>query len=84
MDQLALMITKHETEINVRKRMVSIRDDADDMLDQMAKDHAAEHSADYLDSYGYVCKTELGHRILAKREECSRFIESQPAINAGE
>ena len=78
MDELERMIAKHEGEMDVRKRMVSIRDDADIMLDQMAKDHAAEHNGSYLDAYGAICKTELGHRILTKREECSRLIESQP------
>lgn len=78
MDELELMIAKHATEMDVRKRMVSIRDDADQMLDQMANDHATEHNGNYLDSYGAICKTELGHRILTKREECSRLIESQP------
>lgn len=78
MDNLELMIAKHATEMDVRKRAVSIRDDADQMLDQMAEDHAAEHNGDYLACYGAICKTELGHCILTKREECSRFVESQP------
>ncbi len=79
MDQLDQLIAKHAGEQDVRKRMVSLRDDADEMLDTLAKDHAAEHNGDYLDSYGAVCKTELGHRILTKREECSRMIEAQPS-----
>ena len=77
MDKLELMITKHATEMDVRKRAVAIRDEADLMLDQMAKDHASEHNGDYLGSYGAISKTELGHRILTHREDCSRFIESQ-------
>ena len=77
MDKLELMIAKHATEMDVRKRAVAIRDEADLMLDQMAKDHASEHNGDYLDSYGAISKTELGHRILTHREDCSRFIESQ-------
>ena len=77
MDKLELMIAKHATEMDVRKRAVAIRDEADLMLDHMAKDHASEHNGDYLDSYGAISKTELGHRILTHREDCSRFIESQ-------
>lgn len=79
MDKLDLMIARHAGEQDVRKRMASLRDDADQMLDEMAKAHAAEHNGDYLDSYGAICKSELGHRILTKREECSRLIESQPS-----
>ncbi len=79
MDKLDLMIAKHASEQDVRKRMASLRDDADQMLDEMARAHAAEHGSSYLDSYGAICKSELGHRILTKREECSRMIEAQPS-----
>ncbi len=79
MDKLELIIAKHVVETDLRKRAVAIRDEADLMLDEMAKDHAAKHNGDYLDSYGAVSKTELGHRILTHREDCSRFIESQVA-----
>lgn len=79
MNTLEQMIAKAEQEKDVRKRMTSLRDDADMLLDDMAKAHAAEHGSAYLDSYGAICKSEMGHRILSTREEASRFIESQPS-----
>lgn len=79
MDDFQKMLAKHEGEQDFRKKMTSIRDDADQMLDDMAKAHAAEHGSSYLDSYGAICKSELGHRVLTKREECSRMIEAQPS-----
>lgn len=79
MNTLDQLIAKHAHETDVRKRMASVRNDADQMLDDMAKAHAAEHGASYLDSYGAICKSEMGHRILTTREECSRLIEAQPA-----
>lgn len=79
MDDFQKMIAKHAHEKDVRKRMTSIRDDADTVLDDMTKAHAAEHGSSYLDSYGAICKSEMGHRILTTREECSRMIEAQTA-----
>jgi hypothetical protein len=80
-DALDQMIEKHATEMDVRKRAHSLVNEADSLLDGMAKAHAAEHSGNYLDSYGAVCKTELGHRILTHREQMARFIESTPSVN---
>lgn len=79
MNTLDQLIAKHAHEQDVRKRMTSLRDDADEMLDTMAKDHASETGVSALDAYDHVVNTELGRSILSKREEASKFIESQPS-----
>ena len=79
MNTLDQLIQKHAHEQDVRKRAVHIRDDADALLDHMAKERSAETGASYLDAYHYVTKTEHGAKVLAHREDVSRFIES--AIN---
>ena len=79
MKTLDQLIQKHAHEQDVRKRAVHIRDDADALLDELANKRSAETGASYLDAYHYVTKTEDGARMLAHREDVSRFIES--AIN---
>lgn len=79
MNTLDQLIAKHATEQDVRKRMVSLRDDADELLDTLAKDHASATGLSALDAYDHVVNTDQGRSILSKREEASRFIESQPA-----
>ncbi len=82
MNALDTLLAKAAAETDVRKRASSLVHDADTLLDEMAKAHAAEHGVSYLDAYEQVTTVDaIGKSVLTHREEASRFVESQPAIN---
>ena len=80
-DKLNALLVKVAEEKNVKKRAAFIVDAADDTLDEMANDHAAQHGTSYINAYDAVTKSELGARILGTREEAARLIEGQQAIS---
>ncbi|NPD16123.1 hypothetical protein HOY34_13035 [Xinfangfangia sp. D13-10-4-6] len=75
--RLNALLAKVAEEKNLRKRAEIIRSNADEMLDDMAKEHAAQSNVGYFDAYDAVTKSELGARILGTREEAARLIEGQ-------
>lgn len=75
--KLNALLVKAVEEQDLRKRAAIIRSSADEMLDEMAKEHAAQSGAGYFDAYDAVTKSELGARILGTREEAARLIEGQ-------
>lgn len=81
-DKLEALIAKHATETDLRKRAHSLVTDADGLLDQMAKDHAAETGVSYLDAYEHVTSVDaIGKSLLTHREQAARFVESAPVLD---
>lgn len=75
--KLNALMVKVAEEKDIRKRAAIIRSNADEMLDDMAKEHAAKSGVCYFDAYDAVTKSELGARILGTREDAARLIEGQ-------
>lgn len=78
-DKLQALIAKHASEKDVRKRAVSLREDADTLLESLTQDLMASDGLSYEDAYDKATKSDLGSAILRHREEASRLVESQPA-----
>ena len=79
-DKLDQLIAKHATETDLRKRAHSLVKDADGLLDEMAKDHAAKTGFSFLDAYEHVTSVDaIGKSVLTHREEAARLVESSPA-----
>ncbi|MFT4147067.1 MAG: hypothetical protein QM644_21725 [Mobilitalea sp.] len=79
-DKLNALLAKVAGETDFKKRAAIIVADADDMLDEMAKAHAAETGVGYYEAYATVTKSELGAKVLATREDGARLVEAQSPI----
>lgn len=79
-DKLEAMLAKAAQETSLRKRAMSLRDEGDALLEEMATEKMAADGLSYEDAYDVVVKSDLGGTILRHREEASKFIESQPSL----
>ena len=78
---LETLLAKAAQEQDLRKRALSLRDEGDRLLDEMAQDKMIAEGLSYETAYDAVVKSDLGGSILKHREQAARFIEAEPSIN---
>ncbi len=78
---MAAIAKQAEEGLTIRKAL-SLREDVDQELDQIAKEASAEHGIDYFTAYERVTQEGVGKSLMSTSLELSRLIASPTRMAA--